>query len=390
MNILIIAEWVPTKSNITLGSFITEQADCLVKFGHNVIVVGCDTYSIKHVKEYVFYKEKRDYEKNGVKYYRNRKLCLLKSRIHGYREASRKCIEDIYKRIIKDQIKIDIIHAHCCVWAGYIAQKISEKYNIPYIITEHSTLYKLEPELIQSKEKKVIYDAFKNANKVIGVGGELVRILKEYTNNITVLGNVIDCDLFYLDKERMNKEQNFKFFSLCHMESEEQLKKKGIDILVKAFAEVLKKNTNVELVIGGGGKANRVLERWCKDYKIENNVKIVGALNRRQVAYWMQMCNCFVLPSRYETFGVVYIEAMSCGKPVIATRNGGADDLIFNFNGLLCDVEDVKGLTKCMNSMILNYTKYDPHLIRNYVINNFSSLKIAERLTKLYSQYLKL
>ena len=82
-----------------------------------------------------------------------------------------------------------------------------------------------------------------------------------------------------------------------------------------------------------------------------NSVEFLGSLNRSQVVSHMQQCDCFVLPSRYETFGVVYIEAMACGKPVIAVANGGPDDFVKGFNGMLIEPNDIAGLQHVLEQM---------------------------------------
>ena len=103
----------------------------------------------------------------------------------------------------------------------------------------------------------------------------------------------------------------------------------------------------------------------------------------------MQQCDCFVLPSRYETFGVVYIEAMACGKPVIAAKNGGPDDFVKDFNGILVNPEDKDGLADAIGKMINIWEKsdktYQPEKISAFVRENFSSEAIAQKLEELYS-----
>jgi glycosyltransferase involved in cell wall biosynthesis len=172
------------------------------------------------------------------------------------------------------------------------------------------------------------------------------------------------------------------------METQDQLYKKGIDVLLKAWINVLKVYSNAKIVIGGGGHAQSKVLEWCKEYGIMDSVELVGTLNRSEVAEYMSSCDFFVLSSRYETFGVVYIEAMACGKPVIATQTGGPDDFVKDFNGILIPSENIEELTKAMCYMIENRSKYQPESIAEYVDKNFSSQAIAQKLEKIYKNIL--
>ena len=101
----------------------------------------------------------------------------------------------------------------------------------------------------------------------------------------------------------------------------------------------------------------------------------------------MQSCVCFVLPSRYETFGVVYIEAMACGKPVIAVANGGPDDFVKPFNGLLIK-PGAEELVQAFYEMIGHLTRgnyYQEEKISNYIKSKFSYEAIAEQLEAIYN-----
>ena len=385
MNIVIIPAFFQTKSRKTLGSFFLEQARALQQKGHKVTILYCDTYSIKCVKDWFAYNEEKSEIIEGIQIYRNRCFCPLKHGIEGHRKAFANGIQKLYDQYMKGN-KPDIIHAHCCVWAGYAAMKLSEQIGIPYVVTEHATLFQLHRDEISEKNDKVIRKIFQKAARVICVSGAFAKLIESYRPDIDVVGNVVNCDAL-VPRADSEKHRGIRFLTVCYMEEEAQLYKKGIDILIQAWTEVVKKYTDVKLVIGGGGSAKTKVEQWVEEHGISKYVEFTGALDRKQVIQEMQSCDCFVLPSRYETFGVVYVEAMACGKPVIAVANGGPDDFVKPFNGILIE-PDVKELVQAFYEMIGHLTRgnyYQEEKISNYIKSKFSYEAIAEQLEAIYN-----
>lgn len=385
MNIVIIPAFFQTKSRKTLGSFFLEQARALQKKGHKVTILYCDTYSIKCVKDWFAYNEEKSEIIEGIQIYRNRCFCPLKHGIEGHREAFAQGIQKLYDQYMQEN-RPDIIHAHCSVWAGYAAMKLSEQIGIPYVVTEHATLFQLHRDEISEKNDKVIRKIFQKAARVICVSGAFAKLIESYRPDIDVVGNVVNCDAF-VPRADSEKHRGVRFLTVCYMEEEAQLYKKGIDILIQAWTEVVKKYTDVKLVIGGGGSAKTKVEQWVEEHDISKYVEFTGALDRKQVIQEMQSCDCFVLPSRYETFGVVYIEAMACGKPVIAVANGGPDDFVKPFNGLLIK-PGAEELVQAVYEMIEHLTRgnyYQEEKISNYIKSKFSYEAIAEQLEAIYN-----
>ena len=114
MNIVIIPAFFQTKHIPTLGNFFMEK------------ILYCDTYSVKCVKEWLVYEEETKTQIDGIMIYREKRFCPLKHGMEGHKEAFAKGIERLWGKYIKNQ-KVDMIHAHCCVWAGYAAMKMAEK-----------------------------------------------------------------------------------------------------------------------------------------------------------------------------------------------------------------------------------------------------------------------
>lgn len=384
MNIVIIPAFFQTKNRPTLGSFFLDQAKALKRAGHQVSILYCDTYSVKCIQEWMRYEEDTASQIEGIQIYRRKCFCPLKHGMEGHKEAFARGIEKLWNRYIKNE-SVDIIHAHCCVWAGYAAMKLSEKIKIPYVVTEHATLFQLHKNEISNENNAVITEVFQKAAKVICVSRAFAKLLEDYTSNIEVIGNVVDCEQFQIKE---TDKDAVRFLTVCYMEEEAQLYKKGMDILIKAWAKVSAKYPQAKLIIGGGGKSLEKVVEWTREYQVTENVEFLGALTRQQVVEQMQMCDCFVLPSRYETFGVVYIEAMACGKPVIAVANGGPDDFVHEFNGILIQPEQEEELVQALDEMITAIEKkdstYQPERIAAYVEEKFSYRAIAEQLEKIY------
>lgn len=386
MNILIIPAFFRTKKNPTLGSFFWDQALALKRAGHKVILLYSDTYSVKCIKDYITYKEESVSQKEGIMIYRRRFFCPLKHGMEGYREIFAKGILQLYEKYCIEIGRPDIIHAHCCVWAGYAAMRLSQKTGVPYVITEHATLFELHRDQIRKSNDCYIRQAFEKAAKVICVSRAFAKLISEYknSNDIEVIGNVVDFAQF--KPCACESHQEMRFLTVCYMNTVDQLKKKGIDILLKAWKDFSTKYNTAKLFIGGGGQAAQKAIEWCRAYGILDSVSFLGSLNRDQVASYIQQCDCFVLPSRYETFGVVYVEAMACGKPVIAAANGGPDDFVKAFNGMLIAPNDVVGLQHALEQMYGRYKKYDSDMIRTFVQNQFSEQAISQQLEQTYQQ----
>lgn len=376
MNILIIPSWYSTDSNPTNGSFFKEQAIALKEAGHNVIVAFVEVRlaSGNNLNEKVNVSND-----NGIKTYRIIQGKVPKTGNLGTAIAFRSGLIKIIN-YLENKEKIDVVHLHSCIWGGIGGVAVSKKLNIPLVITEHSSYYSRYK--VKTFEKIILRYSFKNANKVISVSNSLKKIISEYKRNIEVIPNMVDCNKFYpiLNNKKNLVKEDFTFLSLCYLK-----RNKGIDVLIKAFSTYFK-GEKVSLIIAGDGPERMNLENLSKELGISNQVKFKGALNRNEVYKEMSNCDIFVLPSRFETFGVVLIEALANGKPVISTRNGGANDIVTDENGILVNVDDIDGLGKAMLDLKLNYNEYNKEKIRNECINKYSKKVVTRKLESIYNE----
>ena len=111
-----------------------------------------------------------------------------------------------------------------------------------------------------------------------------------------------------------------------------------------------------------------------------------GAKPKEEVAEFMKRCDFFVQPSLWETFGVVYIEAMACGKPVIACDIPGPDEFINGDVGVLVPPKDVDALAKAIEFMLDHSGDYSSEYIANYVRERFGYEVVGKRLDEVYHE----
>ena len=379
MHVMFIPSWYGNKRNPVHGSFFKEQALALQESGIKVTVAYNEIWPLTLIFKV---KEKIGLVSNiedGLKTYRYKNFNYLPKNSNMFYIFNKR-MERLYKEIVKREGKIDLIHCHSSFWGGISAAYIAKKYNIPLVITEHSSLKRAI--YIKDSYKPFIKDSYLTADKLIAVGNGLKKEMEEFSlrKDIKVIHNLIPIEKFYLNDK---KNSSFTFFSLAFLEGE-----KGMDTLIKSFSKYFK-NSNYKLLIGGDGSQKEYLINLAKELEVDLQVEFLGALSRTDVAKYMSKCDCFILASKYETFGVVYIEALASGKPIIGVYNGGAEDIININNGIIVEKENIDKLGMAMINLSNNIDKYDSEKIRNECINRFSKKKIISEILDIYKEVLK-
>ena len=380
MHIMFIPSWYSNVRNKVHGSFFKEQASELQKAGVKVTVAYNEVWPLTMIGKIHEEKGLNYNIEDGLKTYRYKNYNYIPKNALMFKVFNKR-MEKLYKEIVKKEGPIDIIHAQSSLWGGISAAYISEKYNIPLVITEHSSVER--GPYVKNSYIPFIRDSYKKAKKVITVGNGLKNEIQALSgrNDIEVIGNLVDLSKFTIKKRIQNEK--FIFFSLAFLEGE-----KGFDTLIKAFAKKFK-DKEAMLYIGGDGSQRAWLEALAQENGVKKQIIFLGALSRDDVAKWMNKCDCFVLPSRYETFGVVYIEALASGRPVIGALNGGAEDIINNLNGYLVPIDDIDKLAEKMLELYKKIDSYNEEEIRSDCLKRFSPEVIVNKIISVYKEVLK-
>ena len=285
----------------------------------------------------------------------------------------------------------DIIIAHSSIWAGFVAAKIKEKFGVPFILVEHRGRFAKDIEATQKMIREwffpYIRQALMMANKIVTVStaldNKLISISPGIRNKIISIPNLIDTNTFILPE----KKRDIEPFVIIAFGTLEYVK--AFDILIEAFSEFIKNHEGeFFLRIGGRGKNLNKLKKLSHAFGIADRVSLHGYVPREEVVREMQMANLLILPSRFEAFGVVLIEAMSTGCPVISTHSGGPSYIVKECSGLLVEPDNVDELVGAMEKMYTNYGNYNPAEIREDVINNYSMEVIRDKYHTLIREIL--
>lgn len=369
MHILILPSWYPNNRNDISGCFFREQAIAISDNNCKVGVISIEINSVKNI-----FKKKNivDYENDeNVITYRKRIINLL-PRMDLFAELTIVNLGlKMYKEYVDQHGTPDLIHVHSLLYSGLLAKKIYELYNVPYVVTEHSSQYFIKN--ISNKRINSLISILKDAKARYAVSSEFAKKLEGTTAlKWKVKHNIVNQDFLDYPLDQVNQQEEFSFITICYLNNN-----KNISLLIEAFYQSFKSAKNIKLKIGGDGEERKKLEDKVKKLGMTDQVEFLGMLKREEVIKKISCSSVYVLSSKFETFGVALIEALALGKPVIATKCGGPEDIVNEINGFLVKNNDVKDLSKRLKYIYNNISSYNSTLIRADCEKRFSIKNIT-------------
>jgi glycosyltransferase involved in cell wall biosynthesis len=362
MHVLVIPYNYPTVEFPQRAIFIADQVKALRSSGNKVSVLGCIPKTINDViktKKFIFGQIK------------NQPWLISTPAIRGLLNINDFLSFNVGKWLFKNYLKRvgtpDIIHVHNSSTAK-LALWIKESYEIPFVVTEHSSA------MWQGKNvfNKQIFTESK-AN--IAVSEVFAKSLSQrYSVPFTDIPNVVDTE-FFVPSKKMKTNNTVKICSIGNL-----TKNKNHTLLIQSVDTLVKKGHEIELIIAGSGSELSSLKREIVSLSLVGKVKLLGLQTRREVLDLLQSSDYFVLPSIKETFGVVLIEALSCGLPILTLNNGGSKSIVNEKVGMIANNQQ-EFRASLLNLMSKDYDRKE---IRRYAIEHYSSSIIANKLLKVY------
>ena len=383
LHVLVLPSYYPTAHGPYSGTFFQDWAGALHRVGVTTGVAyvegrGLRTFSLGAIKETHF--QTTTAVEAGVPTVRlagwNPLAQFTPGGLLWIRLAQR-----VIRQYIDRYGRPDVIAAQSVLWAGAAALRAKATWNLPYVITEVHTGF--GTGTVTGAEAAISRKAFAHAEAVVAISENLRAKLAAMgaARAVPLIPCTMD-EAYWTLPPQPRTRVPFTFYGQAHLTP-----RKGFDLLIRAFARRFRGDSGVRLVIGGDGPIRADLETLAAASGVQAQVTFLGAIPRDAVRDAMWAANCFVLPSHAENFGVVLIEALSTGLPIVSTRCGGPEDIINDEVGILLRPGDEDGLADALVAMRAR-ASFDADAIRAYAVRRYGYGVVGAQLRDLYRRVL--
>ena len=306
------------------------------------------------------------------------------------------------------------MHAHYWLSAK-VARTLEQTWNVPVIQMFH-TLGLVKREVMDEDidgesdiRIEIEREAVKKSAAVVAASeielGELRRLYRANASRVAVIPCGVDPTLFHPvrqadAREKLGRDQCERL--ILFVGRIEQIK--GIDVLLRALGLLFQRHPDMRsdiclLVVGGAldpgddaPETEKILElrRLVHEHRLESNVSFVGSRGQEDLALYYAAADLCAVPSLTESFGLVALEAMACGTPVVGTRVGGLQTVIENGkSGLLVPAGDYQALADAM-TQVLTDARLRMHLAHGARerAEHFTWRRVGDRIVDLYDRVL--
>ncbi|BFO66785.1 glycosyltransferase [Chryseobacterium sp. KCF3-3] len=304
-----------------------------------------------------------------------------------YKKKIKKIVQDIEAKI--DLKTVKFIHAHTWYSDGGVAYELHKKYNIPYILAVRNTDLNVFLKYFLH-ERGYGQKILQNANKIIAISAvykkrmledpRLSHIMSDVQQKLMVIPNGVDP--FWIESKVVNRKivENEKSIQMLYIGKFNKGKNVfNLISAVKNHNHKIQNKIKLTLIGGGGNDEKRILDSIENDHSFE----FVGKVDSLPVLKsYYERSDFFTMPSKAETFGLVYIEALLQGLPVMYTQNEGIDGFYDDSIGEKVEDTSVSAIERGLERLIQKRDHYSFDM--EQLLENHDWKRIAEVYQKLY------
>jgi glycosyltransferase involved in cell wall biosynthesis len=393
MRVLAVPSWFPSQEAPLFGIFFAEQTELLAKHAPSsevhVFAVPRRTLEIPfkrplaaarvlgkwwQVPKHAVRTEAGNYTVHAFE-----SLTWSERVAHGGLVYEARRMLDVAREIEKSRGPFDVVHAHVTHPAGFVAERLARWLDVPLVVTEQMSPFPFDDMYDgNGRPRPDVMSAIEAATRVTAVSRAHARSIEKFTDrSIDVFSNFIDETRFAPGVRKPSSP--YEFLSVGHLTEQ-----KGFDVLLRAMRILLDRGLATRLTIVGKGLIERELKALATELQLDEHVTWAGAPDRSTMPDVYRRADAFVLASRHESFGIVVIEALASGLPVVATECGGPEETVTPECGALVAPEDPVALADAMAGLMNR--QFDPGEIRRYFESKYSAASAIPRLVQLYRE----
>ncbi len=242
-----------------------------------------------------------------------------------------------------------------------LRRKSLQKADLILAISRYTRDWLIEKEGVNPERVQILAPTY--TAQQFSIGSKPQRLLQKY--NLTAQTPVI--------------------LTICRLAEEERYK--GYDQIIKAMPRILSEVPNAHYLLCGKGPDRPRIEKLIAEVGVQDSVTLAGFVPDEELGDYYNLCDLFAMPSKAEGFGIVYLEALACGKPVLAgNKDGSRDALADGELGILVDPDDVGEIAREVIRIITHQHShpsiYQPELLRKRVIELFGFGTFKHTLTQ--------
>lgn len=270
---------------------------------------------------------------------------------------------------------------------GPLARLIKKLYGIPFILVAHGI------DAWQLNQPYRI-EALRDADLVLSVShytrNWLLANLNLEPARVKILPNTFAPERFIIQQKPVHLLARYGFqvttpviLMVCRLATAERYK--GYDHIIAALPKILEKLPDARFLLVGTGPDQQRIKELVKSVGVEQSVIFAGFVPDDELTAHYNLCDVFAMPSKAEGFGIVYLEALGCGKPVLAgNKDGSRDALADGEFGVLIDPDDIQEIAQAIVAILeKRYSHpliYQPELLRQRVIERFGFTTFKQTL----------
>ncbi len=350
MKLLLITNLFPTPVDPERGIFTLQLTKSLSKICDVTIICPLpyfpDISLLKKFEKYYHFSQVPDkYTIDNITVYSPKYLMLpkLSESMHALLMSLtlKKCIKKLNKKFNFDIINSQWLYPDSCA-----VDMAIKKLNLPHVATGLGC--DINHDLYEQGKKDKIIAMLNNSKAITVVSNGLKNELIESgfaENKISVIANGVDISRFNPLSEdkcrnRLDIDKKFPVILYVGRLSHE----KCVSSLIRSASSLIEKKSKFNLYIVGDGPLREELQSLTKTLNIESHVHFIGNVEHNDISLWMGACNYFCLPSLREGCPNVVLEALGCGRPVIASNVGAIPDVVSSQTGVLFTPDNIESI----------------------------------------------